>query len=334
MKAKHTRILFLLTTIMLIGFSSVNAHPLTWSDSIEMDEGNKTLPQGERISAPGNVQASDGTYDDYIQVTWDSVVEATYYELYGSDDSDDSYAILLDTGTSTSYDDYAVTGGTYYYYWVRACVGEDSCSSLSIFDAGYIELDPPSSVEATDGTSTYEIEVTWNTSSRATGPAVEVWRSYDDISGNAELLDTVYWTSYSDLTADPGKYYNYWVKACGDDFCSDFSYPDQGYMAVEVPTGVTATDGTYSDRVDINWDLGALSEYEVFRSTSNDPSGSTSLGTEYGPPFSDWTAVPGTVYYYWVKAFSEDDIYSNYSDSDSGFRLALNYHLFLPLILK
>jgi len=332
MNTKFTRIMFLLMTIMIIGFSEANARPLTVTKPLDMDEGRKTTLLGERISAPGNVQASDGNSDEYIQVTWDSVAEATYYELYVSDENDDTYASWLDTVLSTSYDDSSGYGGTYYYYWVKAC-DESECSDYSSSDSGYIRLDPPTSVEASDGTSTDEIEVTWNLYSRSAGIPVEIWRYDSNMQSSAEYIDTSYGSPYSDSNADPGKYYYYWVKACGDDFCSEFSYSDEGFMAVEPPTGVTATDGTYTDRVEVEWYLGTVSLYEVFRHTSNDSSGASSLGAEYGMSYSDDTAVPGTTYYYWVKACGPDEC-SDFSDSDSGYRLALTYNLFLPLILK
>jgi fibronectin type 3 domain-containing protein len=222
----------------------------------------------EHISSPGNVQASDGNSNEYIQVTWDSVVEATYHEVYVSTDDDDSTAGPPGTVQSNSYEDYYADGGTFYYYWIKACDESHECSGYSSSDSGHIDLDPPTSVEATTGTSTYEIEVTWNTSSHAADPAVEVWRYNDDISDNAELLDTVYGTLYSDQIANPGKYYHYWLKACGDDFCSEFSYPDDGYMDVEAATGVSASDGIYTDKVEVTWDfVTSADDFELYRHT-------------------------------------------------------------------
>ena len=301
MNTKYTRILFLMIAIIVLGSSAVSAQPVFLSTPIEMDEGRKTIPQGERISAPGNVQASDGSYNDRVAITWDSVSEVDHYELYVNTEDDYSSASLLDTSWSTSYDDYYALGGTYYYYWVKAC-DTSECSDFSSPDSGYIDLDPPTSVSATDGTYTYEVEVSWQLYSRRVSIPVEIWRNDSNNSSGAGYVDTSYGSPYSDSSAEPGKYYYYWVKACGDDFCSEFSYSDEGFMAMEPPTGVSATDGTYNDRVDVEWNVGSVSFYEIFRNTSNDHSDATSLATEYGPPFSDWTAEAGTVYYYWVKA--------------------------------
>jgi len=319
--------------IIVLGFSDVSAKPATWSTLIEMDEGRKIIPQEERISAPSMVSASDGSFNDHVAILWDSVSEAGHYELYISTDDDYYNSYLLDTAWSNSYDDYWVDGGTYYYYWVKAC-DDTECSDYSNSDQGWAYLDPPTSVSATDGANTYEIEVSWQLYSRRVSIPVEIWRNDSDNSSGAGYVDTSWGSPFSDSTADPGKYYYYWVKACGDDFCSEFSYFDEGFMAVEPPTGVLASDGTYTDRVEVEWNLGAVSEYEVFRSTINDPSIATSLGTEYSSSFSDWTAEPGTVYYYWVSAWGVD-LSSELSTSDSGYlAYVMDFRQFLPLVLK
>ena len=84
------------------------------------------------------------------------------------------------------------------------------------------------------------------------------------------------------------------------------------------PTGVSATDGTYSDKVSISWtgSSGATS-YNLYRSTtSTRPSTATKTGVT--SPYSDTTATPGTKYYYWVAAVNSAG--SSYSTSDTGYR--------------
>jgi len=323
MNTKFVRVIFIACALVIVGFSEVSARQVTWSPPIEMDEGRKTIPQGERISAPYSINASDGSSDEYIYVTWDSVDGATYYELYVNDDNDSSYlSSPVYSGSNTSYDDNSGYGGTYYYYWVKACDESRVCSDLSSSDSGYINLDKPTSVTASDGDYTDKIEVTWNLYSRVTGPDIEVYRNDTDDSSSATFLAIANGSPYSDSDVDPGKYYYYWVQACGDDaeLCSGLSNSsDQGHMKVDPPDNVSATNGIYSDRVEIDWSFSSVSLYEVFRNTSDDHTGETSLGTENGPPFSDTTAIPGTTYYYWVKAWGPD-VSSDYSTSDSGYR--------------
>jgi hypothetical protein len=77
-------------------------------------------------------------------------------------------------------------------------------------------------------------------------------------------------------------------------------------MAAPVaPAGVSATQGTLTDRVRITWNAAqGAAGYEVWRSTSNKSGTATRITTSdvVGTVFDDLTAAAGTTYYYWVKA--------------------------------
>ena len=77
--------------------------------------------------APSNVQASDGTYNDKIQVTWSSVSGATRYDVYRATSLDGSKT-QFGNKTGTAWDDIDTTPGTTYYYWVTAC-NDVGCSN-------------------------------------------------------------------------------------------------------------------------------------------------------------------------------------------------------------
>ena len=85
---------------------------------------------------------------------------------------------------------------------------------------------------------------------------------------------------------------------------------------------VTASDGSYTDKVQVSWTAatGATS-YQVYRNTSSSSSGATQVGTPTASPYSDTTATPGAVYYYFVKACNST-ICSDFSTPDSGYRSA------------
>ncbi len=68
------------------------------------------------------------------------------------------------------------------------------------------------------------------------------------------------------------------------------------------PTGVAATDGTYTDKVHVSWNASAgAGSYDVSRSTSNDVSTATFLTNTSTTSIDDSSATAGTTYYYWVK---------------------------------
>ncbi|NJN45492.1 MAG: fibronectin type III domain-containing protein [Candidatus Competibacteraceae bacterium] len=116
---------------------------------------------------PTNVNASDGTLPDQINVTWSFVTDATSYEVYRSNSSGDTGA-LRGTVNSTSFEDTSVTPGIIYWYRVKAC-NSAGCSGFSSADNGFAVLEVPNpplpplapeGVSASDGTDDLVI-ITW-----------------------------------------------------------------------------------------------------------------------------------------------------------------------------
>ena len=70
------------------------------------------------------------------------------------------------------------------------------------------------------------------------------------------------------------------------------------------PANVVATDGDFTDKVTITWDAAAgASTYSVYRGVTEDVADATLLEDSIaGLTTDDTTAVPGTVYHYWVTA--------------------------------
>jgi len=105
----------------------------------------------------------------------------------------------------------------------------------------YAQLDPPTSVVASDGTYEDRVYITW---SSVTGAShFRVYRNTSNNSGSATALGN--WQSsisYNDYSATPGQTYYYWVKAAtsaSGDNASDFSDFDIGYAeeaGVVLPT--------------------------------------------------------------------------------------------------
>lgn len=87
------------------------------------------------------------------------------------------------------------------------------------------------------------------------------------------------------------------------------------------PTGVSASDGTFADRVQVSWSASTgATYYQVFRHTSNNSSSATLLSSSFpSSPYNDTSAVAGTTYYYWIKACNSGGC-SSFSASDSGYR--------------
>jgi len=192
----------------------------------------------------------------------------------------------------------------------------------------------PTGVSASDGVYSDRILITWNASAGAT--SYDVYRNTVNNSGTASFRGNV--TSAgawdSDPALVPGTPYWYWVKARNAAGVSGFSTSDSGFVATgavptptptptpggpPVPTGVSASDGTFTDRVRITWNASAgATGYWIYRNTTASPP-ATEIAGVFSPGYDDSTAVPGQTYWYWVRAGNVSG-WSTYSAYDTGFR--------------
>ncbi len=85
------------------------------------------------------------------------------------------------------------------------------------------------------------------------------------------------------------------------------------------PTGVTASKGTYPDRVAIGWNaISNVISYEIWRSTSNDTATAQFHLRLNQTNFMDTAIIPGQVYYYWLRAKTHVVLLSGFSVGDFG----------------
>lgn len=283
---------------------------------------------GTTATVPTNVQASDGTYSDKIAITW-SGTSGNYFQVYRSTSNNSSTASTLSSWqTSTSYDDLTATPGITYYYWVKAATdasGSNS-SAFSNGDSGWrSSVTTPTNVQASDGTYTDKVLVTWSGTS---GNYFMVFRSTSNNNAFATAISA--WqtsTTYNDLTAVANTTYYYWVKAAADasgSLSSSFSLYDSGWRSSStVPTNVQASDGTYSDKVLVTWSGTTGYYFRVYRNTTNNSSTATALGSwQTTMSYNDASASMYTTYYYWVKSATSSSgaNASAFSTSDSGWK--------------
>ncbi|MDX1413764.1 MAG: trypsin-like serine protease [Candidatus Promineifilaceae bacterium] len=268
-------------------------------------------------AAPLNVLASDGTYADRVQVTWNSSSGATDYELYRAP-SAGGIKTLIANPSATTYNDFTADFGPTYYYWVKAC-NTSGCSDYSAYDTGYRAGVPPAAapanVQASDGTYTDKVQVSWNAAAGAT--EYEVFRATSS-GGVKTPLGMTNATTFDDTGTDAARTYYYSVTACNTWGCSDYSAEDSGFSNLAAPANVQASDGTYPDKVQVSWNAAAgATEYEVYRATSSGGV-KTSLGMTNATTLDDTSAAAGVSYYYSVKSCNTWGC-GDYSAEDSGF---------------
>lgn len=291
------------------------------SDSSKSDKGFR------KLAAPTNVVASDADAPllmNKVVISWYGVYEATSYTVYRATSATSRKPTLLGTVATGPYEDSTGTPEVIYYYFVKANNAYGS-STLSAPDAGHRKLPAPTGVSASDGTYADKVVVTWNPVSGATSYQIfradDMWETKTQlgtVSGRSKML------SFNDSTANLGAIYYYWVKAVSKNGTSDFSdLWDTGYRNLQVPTGVSASDGTYPDKVRITWNpVQGAAQYLIYRSDSGS-GGQVNIGGSVTTTYDDASASPGTTYYYWVKAlWSFMGTLSDYSAPDAGWRAA------------
>ncbi|HSU67686.1 MAG TPA: PPC domain-containing protein, partial [Tepidisphaeraceae bacterium] len=91
--------------------------------------------------------------------------------------------------------------------------------------------------------------------------------------------------------------------------------------APPAPTGVTASNGTFTDGVHVSWTAApTATSYQVWRATTNSSSKATQIASGVATTaYTDTTATAGTTYYYWVKAVNSAGT-SGFSSAASGVR--------------
>lgn len=90
------------------------------------------------------------------------------------------------------------------------------------------------------------------------------------------------------------------------------------------PTGFTASDNAYNNRVGLYWDtMRGATRYRVFRSSTADPSLATEIGTSVSNVFFDATVPAVQSFFYWVRAENETG-FSELSTVDQGSRTGTN----------
>jgi predicted phage tail protein len=205
--------------------------------------------------------------------------------------------------------------------------GEASAPSApSTTNGGYAQATPPTdpppppvTVNATPGAYPDKVFINWSASEGA--ESYELWRTTgaNDPANATRIGQSITATQRFDANVVPGTVYHYFVKAVAAGQAGAFSAPsatNSGYAEAapvdppDPPQWVFAGLGTFPDKVYVSWTASeGADHYEVWRRTGTN----TSQGAVRVAPnrvarnFTDTNVVPGTFYYYFVKAVRDGD---------------------------
>ncbi|MBP7725960.1 MAG: hypothetical protein KA136_01130 [Candidatus Bipolaricaulis sp.] len=180
---------------------------------------------------------------------------------------------------------------------------------LALTGCGLLDLLPelppdqaPTGVTASLGQFEDRIEISWTAVAGAT--TYRVFRA-ESAEGTGVLIGETPSLVYSDPmgAADWGHLYWYQVAACNSAGCGPRSPSVPGYAGyLPAPTGVQASQ-IYADRIVVTWDpVPGATYYQVYRDVTPDGEFEIVANNVTATSFEDRTAVPGTLYYYRVRA--------------------------------
>ena len=261
--------------------------------------------------APTNVAAT--LSGSQIQITWNSVSNATSYNVYRSSTASGTYTQI---GSATSntylYDSSPLTGYNYYKVTAVNSAGESSYSS--VVSCNYVTIpNAPTNVSATVSGS--QVYVSWGAVSNAT--SYKVYRS-STASGTYTQIGSATSNTYL-YDSSPMTGYNYYkvkaVNSAGESSYSSYAYCNYsgGATVPSAPTGVSAT--VSGSQIYVSWgSVSNATSYKVYRS-------STANGTysQIGSATSNtylYDSAPLSGYnYYKVKAVNSagESSYSTYA---------------------
>ncbi|MCB1231649.1 MAG: hypothetical protein KDN19_15370 [Verrucomicrobiae bacterium] len=287
------------------------------SDGFDFDN---ILVRIEQVLPATGLTATDGTHTDRVSLSWTASTGATLYRVYRNTVNDSGSASAIGSTTTSTYNDLTAAAGQVYYYWVRAENGSD-LAALSDSDSGYRLPAAPTGLTASDGSSTTEIGLSWNAVSGADG--YSIYRHVADSFGTAQLLTTTTDLTVSDTTASPATIHHYWIVANAGAYSSAASSSDTGFLALMMPTGVSASSDL-ADRIDLQWSaVDGAEAYAIYRNDVDAFPTANLVGDGLtSTSWTDTTTSPGETFFYWVKAISSVVGDSEPSDPVSGQRLS------------
>jgi len=178
-------------------------------------------PSLDELSVPDDLTAKVESSSE-IYLDWDSVNDATSYDIYRATSSSGTYT-KVDTVTTTSYTDDELSDDTTYCYKVKAVNSSGTSDYSSVVRATTSddsdELSVPDDLTAKVESSS-EIYLDWDSVSDAT--SYNIYRATSS-SGTYTKVGIVTTTSYTDDELSDDTTYYYKVKAVNSSGTSDYS---------------------------------------------------------------------------------------------------------------
>lgn len=253
------------------------------------------------ILPPVGVQASQGTFDDRIEVRWEPAPGAEGYQVFRSESARGTYTLTAEV-QGTLYQDKSAAQGKFYFYTVKSS-GPAGLSSHSSLTQGFLQspagLGVPSGLQAqVTGT---RVRLLWTAVDGA-----ENYRIYrfEESAGKYALVGESKQTGFEDRSLEQ-KTASHWyvVTALAGSKESPASesvtvtVTAQTLKKLRIPRDAQATQGQFPDRVEITWaGVNGAQAYEVIKFNSGSNRWEV-LGTTQNLKFADTNPGRGPQFY-------------------------------------
>ena len=279
---------------------------------------------------PSNLQVTQNKWNKTVKLTWtignnDSNKDGGWL-VFRQKEGDTGYTLVTKDGrlnsANTSYTDTDIEPGAQYTYWVT--FAPNSYGTVSA------PIDSKLTAETTvthDNTFTFSnvnavlndgtnggVVVSWTPEREGNDVKFDVQRWNEELSQWETISSGQTATTYIDRNVVTWKEYKYRVKT--NYWGIEFLSKDEAEICYALMTQIkefTASQGTYSNMVKLNWSVNILSEgdtrYVVGRKLLGDPQAVFSkvyevVGKESSFYYEDISALPGQFYDYKVTAYS------------------------------
>ncbi len=272
---------------------------------------------------PSELWASDGTYGDGVKLEWNAGTGDGSFKIFRRSNPIQDFQQIGESVEPNFFDTTAEVG-VEYEYKVFKFAGDQNCPTNS--DIGWRGQSGdgwcPSEMTASDGARTDGVELNWNV---GTGDGnFSVWRRVAETANEYALVeDGISAGEFLDTTAEPGVVYSYFVRkhlqgeTCDTNFDTGWRQTSGGEWC---PSGLVASDGSYSDKIRVEWDPGSGdgATFNVWRKRDGEGFQWILLGNTAGSDWNDTVELdPGVTYIYKVVKLGVDGECA--SNTDSGF---------------
>lgn len=285
-----------------------------------------------KLSQPEGLVTSDQLSETQIQLTWFSIDNAQYYNIYRRPAITGQLFQKIASVAGTSYSDTNtdLVYNTTYVYKVRSAFllnGVEKESNDSNIDTGILKNPIPQKpiITVSQGEFTDKIVINWNTITHANeyhifknGIRIQIVTGTENVSYED-----------NDPSVLPCQSYNYSVQAVTSfNDAGPMSDIISGYKTIEIPSGLNASDSQFSDKIVLIWNsVSGANKYEIYRSTISTTASMSLIATVTETTYNDTNTdlLFGTRYFYSIKAICDncsncdtDPLVTDFSDIDGG----------------